>query len=86
MNDVFLPFTYKTAQILPCATETALSKKRKESDFLISDAKCVHRMIDIKYDREVMDFPKITFVAMRHNQCWCKYLYKKIGIEKQFLI
>ena len=79
MNDVFLPFTYKTAQILPCATESELSEKIKESDFLISDAKCVHRMVGVKYNHKTMRRPKITFTAMRHEMILAKQIVFKLG-------
>ncbi len=79
MNNVFLPFTYKTAQILPCATESELSKKIKESDFLISDEKCAHRMVGVKYDRKTMSSPKITFTAMRHEMILAKQIAFNLG-------
>ncbi len=59
-----------------------LEQEIKESDFLVADEKCVHRIVGLKYDRETMLAPKTTCICARFEMPLAKsiafYLEKPI--------
>ncbi len=45
-----------------------------DSDFLIADDKCTHRLIGVKYTGSEMYSPIITVCCMRHEMAYAKQL------------
>lgn len=43
-----------------------------ESDFLVSDDKCVHRIVGLKYDSQTMPEPVVTVICVRCQMSFAK--------------
>lgn len=43
-----------------------------ESDFLVSDDKCVHRLVGLKYDSQTMPEPVVTVICVRCQMSFAK--------------
>ncbi len=56
-----------------------MTRKIKEADFLISDEKCIHRLIGLKYDDKTMSAPKITITCLRHEMATAKNIAFTFG-------
>ena len=65
----------------PSQTEYTDKIKRQilNSDFLISDDKCIHRLIGLKYTGPDMYSPVITVSCMRHEMSYAKHVAFNAG-------
>ena len=58
---------------------TILQKGIKNSDFLVSDDSCIHRLIGLRYDSKTMSEPEITIVCSRHEMAAAKQIAFSLG-------
>ncbi len=58
---------------------TILQKGIKNSDFLVSDDSCIHRLIGLRYDSKTMSEPEITIVCARHEMAAAKQIAFSLG-------
>ena len=60
-------------------SESALHKEIEASDFLISDEKCTHRLVGLRYDSGRMSVPEISAVCARHEMALARQIAYSIG-------
>ena len=60
-------------------SENEIREKIKISDFLISDDKCTHRLIGLRYDAKTMLEPEITLICYRYEMAVAKKLAFNFG-------
>lgn len=56
-----------------------LRNRIKNSDFLVSDDNCIHRLIGLRYDSKTMSEPEITIVCSRHEMAAAKQIAFTFG-------
>ena len=56
-----------------------LRNRIKNSDFLVSDDNCIHRLIGLRYDSKTMSEPEITIVCARHEMAAAKQIAFTLG-------
>ena len=59
--------------------ENRIANKIKISDFLVSDNKCTHRLIGLRYDHKTMSEPEITIICNRDEMAVAKKIAFDFG-------
>lgn len=56
-----------------------LFQKIKSSDFLLSDEKCIHHIVGLRYNNKTMSEPEVTLICMRHELATAKQIAYSLG-------
>ncbi len=78
MNRSFF-YTYQKRCMIPAAILRDLREKIKNSDFLVTDDKGVHRLVGLKFCEKTDLAPSITFICMRHEMVCAKQIAFSFG-------
>lgn len=60
-------------------SECALREKIKSADFLLSDEKCLHRLVGLRYDPKRMEQPEVAVICARHEMPLAKQIAFSLG-------
>ena len=78
MNRSFF-YTYQKRCMIPAAILRDLREKIKNSDFLVTDDKSVHRLVGLKFCEKTDLAPSITCICMRHEMVCAKQIAFSLG-------
>lgn len=70
---------YRKPFSLPVTSQNSLCEKIKDSDFLVTDKKGIHRLIGLKYVPEKMEAPVVTVICMRHEMPLARQIAFEFG-------
>ncbi len=71
--------TFMTQRYCSKVSVSTLYRDIKNSDFLVSDDNCTHRLIGLRYDSKTMSEPEITIVCARHEMAAAKQIAFTFG-------
>lgn len=65
-------------------SERALREKIQSADFLLSDEKCSHRLVGLRYDPSRMKGPEVAVICARHEMALAKQIAISLGRHTAF--
>ena len=60
-------------------SERVLREKIQSADFLLSDEKCSHRLVGLRYDPSRMKGPEVAVICARHEMALAKQIALSLG-------